>query len=91
MTIEIDTENKTVTIKSYGHTFKEIEAKLKKYLGKDWGEYKLCAEGPITYIPSYPNPYPSIPYWHTPYPTVTTVGEMPFQLTSGVTTNLINL
>jgi len=58
MTFEINTESKSVTIKSFGHTFKEIKNDLRKVLGKDWEDYKLYVDNSVTYIPSFPQSYP---------------------------------
>lgn len=85
MTFEINTESKTVMIKSHGHTFKEIEKELNKILGKDWKDYSLSGDNAFLYIPYIPNSYPWIyqntpyldaqPYVVTPSPTVTTVSS----------------
>ena len=41
ITFEINIEPKWVTIKSSGHTFKEIKNELREVLGKDWEDYRL--------------------------------------------------
>jgi len=79
MTFEINTQSKSVTIKAFGHTFKEIKNEMRKVLGEDWEDYKLYAGSTITYIPSsypsYPQPvwYDNSPFIVNPTPILTSV------------------
>lgn len=88
MIFEINTESKSVTIKSFGHTFKEIKDELKKVLGKDWEDYKLYVDNAVTYIPALPQPYYPVWYDNSPcYQTSFIVNNTPMTIRAGATNN----